>query len=365
MAHYESTAQINTTTLDNFLRVKVEPIFRESYFMEQMQARGKILFGQGGKTAVNWKPRFRRRKLTAGAANPVNIPFPNVNVRRECELPWRHYYLGESIPMMSILQNQNTKTALFNIIEDTTTGAAEDFVTDFKEKLYCDGNAGTQRDIHGLESIFSVNGCVANSVAGNPNDSFAGHSTALGLSGTWTPNAGNGWPTGQGDTEYNWWSPLVVDYQNANFTGVIHDWETQWQQAIRFGQIYQGLLQKKTPDVLLLNAELDRRARDTLEDVQRLVVNEPHQQVNVGPKKLLFEDINIVTEYACPDAVGYWLNFDHIELRCMTDQLVKTMQDVDIVSGGTRMFSFQFFGNLVIWAPSFLAKLVAISALGT
>ena len=363
MAHYEPTSSVFTTTIDAYLKKKVEPIYRLNYLMGQMEARGKIIFNQHG-LKIDWRPKFRRRKITAGAGSPVNIQFPDTNVRRICTLPWRHYHLGESIPYISVLQNQNSKTALFDLVQEKTDGAAEDFVTDFRERLYVDGNAGTQQDIHGLESIFSVNGCVANSVAGNPNDSYAGHSTALGLSGSWVPNAGNGWPTGKGDTEYCWWSPLVIDYQNADWTGV-GNWEVTWQQAIRYGHQYQSLLQKKAPDVLLLNAELERRARDTLESDQRFIVNNDTGTVNMGPKRLLFEDVNIVTEYGVPDAVGYFLSFDQIELRCLTPQLVVSQEDRDITGGGTRMFSFQAYLNMVIWAPSFLAKLAPITPLGT
>jgi len=364
MAHYESTAQINTTTIDNYLRIKVEPIFRSSFLLNELKSRGQILYKQHGKTLV-WFPRFRRRRIVAGAGNPINIDFANRNVRRQVTLPWRQYQLGESIPYISILQNQNRETAIFNIVQDTIDGGADDFMVDFREKLFGDGNAGTGKDIHGLESIFSVNGLVPSSRVGLPNDNYAGMSTALGVSGSWTPDAGDGWPTGTGDVEYHWWSPIVVDYQNAAWTGTTKNWQTTWQQALNYALTYQSTLQKKDVDVVLLNPELKRLCSDSLESTQRFILSEKSGEANLGFKRLMYEDVQIVTEYAVPDGVGYLLNLSEIELRCMEGQLVSTQQDTDITSGGTRLFSFLFFGNMLIRAPSFQSKLDAISALGT
>jgi hypothetical protein len=364
MAFYDSTAQINTTTIDNYLRIKVEPIFKLSYLLNELKARGQILHNQHGKTTV-WFPRFRRRTITPGSGNPVNIAFPNVNVRKEVSLPWRHYQLGESIPYISILQNQNRETAIFSIVQDTIDGGAEDFMEDFRRKVFFDGNAGTGKDIHGLESIFSVNGLVTDSMVGDPNDSYAGLSTALGVSGSWTPDSDDGWPTGSGATEYHWWSPLVVDYQNSGWTGTVKDWTTTWQQVLNYALMYQGILQKKEVDVVLLNPELFRQAKDSLQSTQRFILSERSKPTDVGFKRLSYEDVEFATEYSVPDGVGYLLNLNEIELRCMTAQLVETQQDTDITSGGQRLFSFQFYGNMLIKAPSFQAKLQPISALGT
>lgn len=363
MAHIDATARITTTTLDNALRIKVEPIFRRSYFLDQLRERGRISFKNHGRK-LTWWPRMRRRTISPGSGTNINIPFPQTNVRREVSLPWRHYTLGESVDPFELLVNQNKETAIFDIADEVVSGAAEDFVEDFRLKLYVDGNAGAGTDLHGLNSCMSVNGLIANSKACNPNDTYAGVSTALGAIGSWTPDANDGWPTGQGSSEYNWWSPLVVDYHHTDWVGVA-DWQTSWQQVVRYATTYQSILQKRDPDTLLLNPELLREAKDSLESDQRFILNEQTGTTHVGHKTLLFEELVIATEYGVPDGVGYFLNFDALELRCLTEQLVQTMTDTDITSGGTKLYAFQFWGNLMINAPSFLAKLVAQSALGT
>lgn len=362
MAHIDATSRISTTTLDAALRIKVEPIFTKSFFLDALKQRGRLMFGQSGDF-MTWRPRMRRRTITAGTGTNITIPFPQTNVRRKVSLPWRHYTLGESIEQYELLVNKD-ENAVFSIMEDAVDGAADDFIEDFRLKLYADGNAGAANDIHGLESCMQVTGLVANSKVGDPTDNYAGVATNLGVTGSWTPDSGDGWPTGQGSAEYKWWSPLVVDYQHTGWAGTAN-WTTSWQQAVRYGMTYQSVLQKRDPDTLLLNPEMLREAKDSLESSQRFVLNEQTGTTHVGHKTLLFEDVVIATEYGVPDGVGYFLNFDALELRCLTEQLVQTMQDTDITSGGTKLYSFQFWGNLLIQAPSFLCKLAPISALGT
>jgi hypothetical protein len=156
----------------------------------------------------------------------------------------------------------------------------------------------------------------------------------------------------------------VVDYQHTDWTGTAN-WQTSWQQAVRYAMTYQSILQQRQPDTLLLNPELLREAKDSLESVQRFELTQQCGTTQVGHKTFQFEDVTIATEYGVPDGVGYFLNFDALELRCLTEQLVQTMQDTDITAGGVKLYAFQFWGNLMIEAPSFLAKLVAQSALGT
>jgi len=362
MAHIEATARIKTTTLDAALRVKVEPVFRKSYFLEALRSRGRISFNESGEY-MTWRPRKRARSITAGSGTNIEIPFPQTNIRAKVSLPWRHYYLGESIEYYELLVNKG-ENAVFSIMDDAVDAAADDFVRSFRPKLYSDGDAGAGNELHGLESCMAVNGLITNSKCCNPNDTYATTSTALGVGGAWTADTGDGWPTGTGDPEYHWWSPIVIDYNHPDWAGA-NNWTTSWQQVLRYGQTYLSNLQQEDPDVCLLHPELLREAKDSLESAQRFELTQQEGRTNVGHKTLLFEDIEIATEYGMPDGVGYFLSFENLQLRCLTSQLVETQQDTDIVSGGTKLVSFQFFGNLMIYAPSFLAKLLGYSAAGT
>lgn len=360
--HIVATPRIEVSALHKYIRKTVEPIYRKSVLMAELRKRGRISYNNGGDY-MEWRPRIRRRDITAGNGNPVAISFPRTNTEMKVSLPWRQYQMGESITKYEKLTTQNKAETFFKIAEKVVKDMMDDFVESFRLKLFVDGGANT-KDIHGLESMFSVNGVVTNGKVGNCNDTYAGKSTALGaLGGDWTPDSGDAWPTGTGKVEYHAWTPLVVDYQNSGWTGTTKDWKTTWKQAIRFGTTYLGLLQKQEPDMLLLTAEMVREMKDSLDDSDHFIV-EVKPTTDVGYKMLTFEGLSIAYEYGVPDGCGYFLSFDAMELMSMQSQLVEKADDTDITTS-TDLIALDFYGNLRFEAPSYFGKLAAISPLGT
>ena len=171
--------------------------------------------------------------------------------------------------------------------------------------------------------------------------------------------SGDGWPTGTGDTEYHWWSPLVVDYTNSGWTGG-PTWATSWQEALRYGNDYLTTLQSSRPDAVLMTVNMLSQCKQSLDSKERFVASSSSGLTDAGFKSLMFEDMEIVTEYGVPDAVGYFLNFDQMELKSMQSQLIEKTDDLDI-STSTSLIAADFYGNVMFNSPAFFGKLVAIS----
>ena len=310
----DASAPITTSVLEAYTNKRVEPIYRSSVLMGALKSHDRLTFNKAGKNACNWKPKFRRRKIQAGDGNPVSISFPETNVRREAKLDWKNYNMGASYTKFTRLVSSGDAGmggTLFNIIEELAGEMTDDFMEDFRLKLYADGNAAGSKDIHGLESIFSYNGLLTGSKVGDPNDTYAGHTTNLGVTGEWDPDSvGDIWPIGTGETEYHWWSPMIVDYQNTGFAGSSNTWKLQWQQALNYLTTYLGVLQKKDVDLILLHPELKRIAQDSLIGLHTFEVTQNSPLTKLGHKTLQY-------------------------------------------------------GQFIMWAPSFFGKLVPITALGT
>lgn len=359
--HIAANARIEAAVLNDYLRAKVEPIFRKSALMGLLKSKGRITFGHTGK-AMEWRPRYRRREIVATDGNPVSIDFPNYNLWKKAELPWRSYAMGASVNKYEKLVSANSKNAFFNLATEIVDTMAEDFVEDFRFKLYVDGGVAGSKDLHGLESCMSVSGIISGGRVGNPNDTYAGISTVLGYyGGDWTADAGDSWPTGTGDVEYHFWTPTpVVDYTNAEFAGATNTWSANWQKAIRYAITYGGILQDQDFDVILLHPELLRQAKDTLEGKQTLEVTQQSSLVKLGFSTLQFEGHELVTEYGVPSGVGYLLRPEKLELCSLQKQLVSRDSDRDITTM-QDLHACEFYGNLKIEAPSFFAKLQAIS----
>lgn len=362
MAHIEATARIDTNILNRYLRVVCEPIKRKSVVYQELDRRNRISFNNFGKTC-EWRARYKRRTITAGLGTAVAISFPQTPIRKVLSLPWRHYQLGESISYYETLLSKNRETALFPIVEEVTGTCAEDFLESFRLKLYGDGNAGTGRELHGFDSFTANIGALSGSKVADPSDTYAGISTALNQGGDWSGT----WPVGTGDTEYCWSSPFLCDVNNSGFTGYASGVGSTWQQAIRYVTTFGSALQQQEYDLLVICSDWYNVIRDSLESDQRFNVTATSGSgtTDVGFKTLDFEGLKIAHEYGCPDNAGYFWNFDKVELRCLTGQLVEMMQDTDITAGGQKLYAFQFYGNMMFQAPSFFAKLVEATALGT
>lgn len=360
MAHIEATPRISTSVLNAYIRKKIEPVFHRSVLLSMMKSKGLITYNNDGKEIV-WFPRFRRRDIVAGMGNPVSISFPQTATNKEARLPWRQYQMGESVTKFERLVGQKSETTIYKIYETAIDQMSRDFVDAFAPKLYGDGNATGSRDVHGFNSCMATDGVVTNSKAGKPNDLYANLYTTLGYyGGSWTGDTGDGWPTGTGDSIYRAWSPLIVDYANAGWGATTKTWPNTWQEVLNYAMTYMAILQDRVPDILILSPKMLYEAKASLESKQRLEITQNSEAVKLGHKTLSYEGLEIATEYGVPDAEGFLLSWDALELKSMQSQLVETATDNDI-STSTDLIAMDAYLNLVIEAPSFLGKVAKIT----
>ncbi len=353
----DASAVLTTSTLDAYLKIKVEPIFTSSVLMGGMKSHGRVTYNNSGKS-LQWEPKIRRRTITAGGAYSVGIEFPSRNMKMIANLPWVTYNLGEKITKFDKLANRGAEVQLANLVDDVIEGMADDFMVDFSTKLYTDGGAAGSLDLHGFETWFGSTGSlISSSRLADPSDTYATKSTVLGaLGGDWTGN----FPIGSGDRDYHAWSPFIVDYNHADWTGD-PTWQNSWQEVLNYTMAYLGRLQKKTPDICLLNTDLFRQCKDSLRSQERFVVTTKSKLVDIGFKTVMFENLEIADEYNVPTDTGYIFSWDQLELKSMQDQLVAYDDDRRIETSDD-LYAADFYGQLQCLAPSYFAKLTPISA---
>lgn len=356
-----TNARITTSVINAYMRNRIEPIFRKDVLMAMLKSKGRLTFNAHG-AKLDWKPKFRRQDIVPGDGNPVSISFPQMNKRKVAQLEWVNYNLGASWNKYEELISQNKETALFKIAEDVVKDMADDFMESFRLKLYTDSSvAANSRDLSGLETMFAVNGVIASGTVGSPNDTYAGLSTVLGnYGGDWTADTGKAWPTGTGSPEYCFWSPIVVDYTNSGWAATTKTWPNTWQEALNYAVTYGEQLQRQSFDLILLNSELLRQAKDSLIGKQTLEVTQNSELVKLGHKTIQFNGIEMASEYGVPSGVGYLLSFDKMELLSLQGQLVGKMDDSDITTA-QQLRAMDFYGQLKFEAPSYFAKVAAIS----
>jgi hypothetical protein len=365
MAYIETTPRISTQVINRYLRIKVEPIYRKSKLLGMLRAKKRILFNQDGDGIV-WFPRFVKRDITASDGATVDIAFPKTATRKKATLPWRSYNLGESVGKYERLVGQNSDVAIFKVYQDALDQLTSDFTDAFALKLYTDGGATGSKELMGFETwLASTGSLITSGVVADPSDTYAGLSTLLGnYGGSWSADTSNSWPTGTGDSEYCAWSPILVDYNATGLGASTTNWTNQWQRAMRFANAYMETVQNRTIDAFCINTKLLNDAKASLEADQQIEVTQQSEMTKLGFRTLQFEGIELFSEYGVPDAVGYGIIWDSLTLRSMQGQLVAIEKDKDIRSADD-LLAADFWGNLQIETPAWMAKLLAITTAGT
>lgn len=355
-------SRVVNSTIRNYIREREINILRNRKLTALLKDRGRITFNWSG-TEMDWKVKYRRVNMTPFDDGDT-LTFSRKDRNKTAVLGWRGYASTDQMTKSEFLKNRG-KEAIIKLYSDMSTELMDDMEDAFGEEFYIDGNlANNLKRIHGIESFMAATDSAGNGAA-TPNDNFAGLSTVPGaFGGAWSAGSLPAWPNGRGDAQFDFWSPIVVDYGDTLFSGTA-TWEANCVEAISFGIIKSKKSKSKRGmlDMIMLDEELYRTYLRVQRTKERIQVERGGQQsdlVKLGFTDVINQDgVDITWEYGIPANVGYGLNVDMMELRSQQAQIfVPEGPDWDIASRAWR-FSVDFFGNCV-WNPKFFVKFALV-----
>lgn len=348
---------VNSTTR-NYIKETEVNILRNRKLLALLKEKGRISFNWSG-TEMDWKVKYKRAKMT-GFADGDTLAFERKDRYKTAKLGWRGYSATDSMFKGEYLQNRNAQ-AIINIYADVTKDMMADMDDAFGEEFYKDGNLpANSKGMHGIESFMQG---TQNAGNGNctPTGSFAGLSCVPGAyGGVWDSGTLPGWPNGRGDTQYDFWSPIIVDYGDTLFAASpSNTWANTCIDALRYGIIKSKKNKSKEGqlDIVMVDDEMYRAFVTNLAEKERIVVsNQASPLIKLGFADVTnLDGVDITYEYGMPPGVGYGLNCDMMELRSQQAQIfVPEGPDWDIASKAWR-YSIDFFGNIA-WNPKFQVK---------
>jgi hypothetical protein len=353
-------SRIVNTTISRYIREEENNVLRNRKLTAMLKSKGRISMNWSGTDMV-YRVRYRRGPMQ-GYADTDTLTFPRRDRWKTATLPWRGYSLTDSMTKAERLKNKGTE-AIINIYDQIARSLMDDMEEAFGDEFYIDGNAaGNAKRMHGIESFLAGTAQAGNFV-GVANDSFAGLSTQLGsYGGSWSGT----WPTGTGDTHYDFWTPLIVDTTNTAWAGTTKDWKTNCIEQLRYGilKTQKNRTKKGRMDVVFLNDEMYRQFLGILDEKQRVLI-----QSNMSNSTLIklgftdvqnFDGVDITYEYGTPANVGYGMNTEQMEVRSMQSQLfVPDGPDYDI-AGKSWRFALDMFGN-TCWNPRYFCTFRSLS----
>jgi hypothetical protein len=354
------------TTIHKFIRQEEENILRDRKLLAMMKSRGRITFNNSGDL-VDWKVRYKRAPMRVFRESET-LTFGRVNRWKTAQLDWRGYAATDSVTKLEKLKNKGAE-AIIKVFQQMTENLMADIEENFGDELYVDGNAtGNSGRLHGLESFLGNTGGATNGYVATPSDTYAGLLTDLGnYGGNWdTASGASKWPDGKGDPEYDFWTPVIVDYSDTAWAASSKTWASTCEEAIRYGinKMQKNKSRKGMLDMILLEREMYRLLEEKQAAKERIVIkrgDKPGGLAAMGFEDTLnIDGVDVTSEYGVPvDSSGYGYGYgipmQHIELASLQDVLFKAeLPDFDIASYSDR-YVIDFFGNLRMNPRYFLA----------
>lgn len=375
-------ARIINTTLRNYLRIEEDGVIRRRLLLAMLKSKGRILYRQGGD-GFQWQVRFRRAKAQTNNGMQV-LSFQAENRWQRAFLDYQGYAITDAMPKREQLKNQSA-AALIQVYKRLIPLLMEDLEDQFSEEIYVDANAANNGyRMSGLETMFETNGTInvttgaqrsANSAdpCGYPNSTYATMSTALGtFGGSWGEGTAQStisttWPSGRGDPEYDFWSPVIVNYTSAAFG------QTAWwtasssvgnaKTATRFAIRKMKRNSKATIPLVLMDDDLYRQYLESLDGEQRIFVTDQTLRARQFgfPDSIYQDGAEVTSEYGIPPGVGYGIDLESVQLMSMQGQLFEAEGPEYDMSTRSSRVAVDCLGQFKFRSPRAFFKLVALA----
>lgn len=336
MASPQDWARAIATTIIQHTKEEEIAVFRRFKVFAMLESSGNILMNQSGR-GFDWNVRYRNAPVTGNSGDTPRT-FSRVNMWKRAELPWRGFTATDSIYRRELLENRGQQ-ALVNVASQMAQRLQESLEQHLSYQPYVDGNApGNENFFHGALSFLGYSGTIEEgnqSVAvqrtanpsdrfGYPSDNYAGLSTQLGFYGGGRINSSTGnWPDIAVDPEFDFYSPVIVNYNSSGFKGQTN-WKENCVMATREGivQCKRNDTKESQIDMVVLDRKLYIQYLNTLDARERSIVTRENGLKSYGFSDVFEQDgVEICHEVAVPPGLGFGLSIGNMELRCLENQL--------------------------------------------
>jgi len=360
------------TTLAKHIREVEESMLRNYQMGALLEAAGRVNYNNSGE-GFDWPVQFRLHKVE-GNTGETQRNFARRNLWKTANVEYRGYQATDSMYYREFRSNRGPEGVVKvfeNFVDRLETSITQVLGTEY----YIDGSAsGNEQSWHGLESMFAVNGTVnistgaqrtANAAdkVGYASDTYGGLSTALGNAGG-ENESGAIWPDGIADSEYDYWTPLIVNYTSTAFSGSADTFAAQGDEAMRYAIINAQRNTSKNGQItnIFLARDLYTDLLNLIDDKERIQISSEHSLRALGFKNVLnFDGVEVSWESGVPTGVGYGINYDNMELKSMDDSLLRSEgPDYDIHSQSFNAV-VSTLSNLKFSSPRNFFKLAALA----
>lgn len=369
MASATDWARAIGTTIQTYLKTEEIATMRKFRVFAALEGSGNVMTNQSGR-GFSWEVRFRNQPVS-GNNGETPRTFARQNLWKTAKLDYRGYQVSDMILRREMLENRGQQ-ALINVAGKMASRLQESMEQHLAQEVYTNGDAvGNELRFQGLDTMFGYDGTIdvgtgakraANSL--DPfcwaKDSYAGLSTELGAEAGSQLETGS-WPTVRCDPEYDYYSPVIVNYTSKFFKGLNPTWALQCVEAVREGvhQTKRNDSKESAIDLVMLDRRMFIDYMNRLDTKERVIVTKQNGLKSYGFTDVFEQDgVEISTEYAVPSGCGYGLSIGNMYLHCMEGQLITSEGPYYSETNQSYRYIASVLANLRFVSPRNFFKLV-------
>jgi len=367
-------ARTSATTLANHIREVEESMLRNFQLGALLESAGRVNYNNSGE-GFDWPVQYRLHKVE-GNTGETQRNFARRNLWKTANLEFRGYQTTDAMYYREFRSNKGPE-GIVKVFDKFVQRLETSMTQAFGGEYYVDGSAsGNEQSWHGLESMFVLNGTVtatsgaqrtanAADIVGYPNDTYAALSTVLGNYGGENESS-QYWPDGIADGEFDFWSPLVVNYTTTHedLPSTTNTWAGQGDEAMRYAIINSQRNASKTGQItnILLARDLYMGLLNIIDDKERIAISSENSLRALGFKQTVnFDGVEVSWEAGIESGVGYGLNYDNIELKSMDESLLRSEGPEYDIHSQAFVAAVSTLSNLKFSSPRNFFKLAALA----
>jgi len=342
MATTEPWAGIVHATGEKLIKGAIDATIRGRFVFTDMQNRGRINTGVDGsyasRMAVDWK-----EAPVEGFGYGDEATYAPQDYLKNATVDWRGYKAPDMMHEFEYDTVGNTQAALVRRYNRIMPKLIDGVRKMMAEHFYIDGDAsGNEKFFHGMESFcgYRSGEVLVGDIIAPPDDTYFGLDTDEDQGGTsWSTDISAGtdqpnhymatdWPEGTGSTQYDFWSPLLVNWASTSWPSGQNGWLDNGVSVLR--RVHMWLTNRSGMGggsvLCVLAGNLMSILKDSL--WAKVDINAPHVRgLELGhPDTINFEGLMLRSEYGIPANTGYVVDMNRVQLDiCRHKQLIRQM----------------------------------------
>jgi hypothetical protein len=346
-------------TAPKWLKGASDATIRNRFWLSHLRKEGRIVFNHNG-TGINWNVQAREPSVEL-LASGMGVEYKQHQAYESLLIPYAGMRATDALDYKVQLANRG-ELAIVDLYETKMQILLNTISRALHKGLYYQ-NTGNDDMIAGIRTPCVADGSTnANDRVAAPASTaaYGGKSSQLGaIGGTWSADMvsgdrpssvlANDWPEGSGTSDYDWNSPLMLQYTANKWDGTGATWKANCEYVMRRGMawIRHRCGETSVPDIYLLSVKLFSEFQDSLQTRERLFPSDYAKALGFPQGKYLEYNGSIVaTDYDCPADKGYALNVSEMELCSMHDNLFFTEGPTFDHKTLSSDFLVGFYGNL-------------------